>query len=307
MAVEIEQKASDPGAVIGRFTQGKTPQDRVQDVKTQPEIISAVNKLKAQIKAFEEAHPNVKIRNHLKNLSNAPTYAEAQAALAKTFASYLKEYYTAHWKQAGLTDEQITEGLKNLKIKLSDGTIVTRSLLKPDGTVEDNPEVLIGKAVKDKHGNIIRYDADGGAAGFRPTDGKSLTATDGLLTMLTWNNERVRDVRNACFGQLSVEFPRYLRDFPKAPPVQTAPNVPPVVSQESPIYVPRVVELRPSRDSKETGVIIDEKGCPLPEGLAVAARKPEKKEGGLLGAVFGGGKSSIVCPPCPPVLPNIAN
>lgn len=339
MAVETGQKVGNPDSVTAPYTQGTTPQDRARDLRTQQEINKEIKELKALVEQFEKAHPNVKINNHLESLSSAPSKVEAHAALAKTFASYLKEYYTAHWKKEGLTDEQITEGLKNLKIKLSneayedangkdkytaeelkalgvekhtieedgkkkDVFLVTRSLLKPDGSVQDDPEVLIGKATRDASGRILKYDVDGGDSG---SDGRLLTHKDGLLTLLTWNNERVRDVRNSCLGQLSLEFPRYLRDFPKdttPPPVKTET---PAIAPETPLHVARVIGLRPGRDSKGVSVTLDEKGCPLPEGLVVNARTPQKRSGGLLGAVFGGGSTGIVCPPCPPVLPGIAN
>lgn len=295
--VQPPQSPTQTQEPIGKLTEGHTSQEKARDINEMRLVIKEASQLRKMIEEHNKKYPEFRVSNHLGNLPENADKNQIHAAVAKTFASYLVQYYRSH----GISDD----ALKNIQVKMSDGSMRSVGLIRADGSIEDNPEKLIGPKRKDGS-----YDYDGGnPSRFNEKDAKVLDKTDGILTTLTWANPKIKDTRDACFGQLSTEFRRYVDAFkPPASPIITTPPVPDQ-PKETP-HVSRTRELAQHRGAAVTSrVNVDTNQCGPTESAVITPIQID--EAAPVGGAFvfgsGGGAVKLPCPPCPPVLPKIAN
>jgi|GEM_PF-5560061 len=284
---------------------------RVQGQLTQPDVrnVQEARGLARQLSAAIEKHNNTmealnkasnsdhysqfKSPNHLKNLDANADKSEVHSALAKSFAEYLVRYY----ESKGVP----RDALKNIEIKLDDGTTKTISLIRPDGSIENDPTKLIGRAIRDRSGRITGYDFDG-------SNSKKLDKDDGILTLLTAQNYEVVDTRNSCIRQLFDKFGRYINDFtPTHPGAPVTPNVG-TPQQDATPHTSRNRETRPGRNRTDDSQVTTNRSSFGPtEGAVIKPADIPRANAGSAAALFGGARFDLPCPPCPPVLPKIAN
>lgn len=176
-----------------------------EEIKDRKEALKEAKILADEIVSFLGENPDRKIKNYLLGLNENSSMKEIHAALGKTLAETMVSYYIAK----GIKPEE----LKNIKITLGNGKKEVVHLIKADGTVEDDPQKLIGMLTGGK------YDYNG-------ANGKITDSKDGILEKITSQGRGVANTRNSCNGQLIDEIRRYLIAMPR--PVTTAAPMRPI-------------------------------------------------------------------------------
>lgn len=251
------------------------------EIKNRGEALKQAKSLSADIDAFLGSRSDIKIKNYLRTLNENSSMKDIHAALGKTLAETMVSFYLAK----GISKE----ALKDIVITLGDGKEQRVSLIKADGTVEDDPQKLIGLLT-------------GGKFDYNGSNPKLTDTKDGILEKITSQGWGIANTRNSCNGQLTDEIRRYLLAMP-APISTTTVTAKPDPSRQ--YYV---------MDRFTSGSVTNTMFC---GGSAITQTNHGPKEGpgsrdltvrvaaggiGFLGAANGSVVKSMVCPPCIPGL-----
>lgn len=285
-----EQKATVSTDQVFDSHATNTPFSRASEIKTLSGELQSARKISDFVnKHNNEPNQQFKIgHNYLaniteetKNMPKAQAMAYIHAAKAKTCAEIL----VAFGESQGLTREQ----MKNIPIILDSGKASSLSLIKPDGSVENDPAKLIG------HFSGSKYDYNG-------SNPKALDAKDGELEKASARLKAKGFINylNSCNGQLE-EFLNLPFPIAAQPPIITAPAYPATVLDELPPEViaaptnPVTVTARNTIGLRREGICTDSNPDVRPtskRGNPILAALGVKTKGG------GGG----ICLPCIPTM-----